>query len=259
MESPRLSEMAPQSSFSTAAEYSGCRSSPATSVVFPAPELPVITMFAGQAPHRPTMHILGRRRMCRPRSRPSKCPGRTPWPAGRSRLRRPPSSCDPATTIAPRPTPHQARSRRRAGPAHTAWRPARHPGPPEPSWPRTCRSAGHCQKRRRQRSGRGYADRREHPVGKPDTGHRAAQAGAVGLTYRQQPVVVADTHRFTPFACSIRAWGRGPAAAFGRHPPGPRPPRQSLRTIPGLPGLYRILPRPRHGHRRLQRAPVGSA
>ena len=42
-DSPRLSEMAPQSSFSTVTEYSGCRSSPATSVVFPAPELPVIT------------------------------------------------------------------------------------------------------------------------------------------------------------------------------------------------------------------------
>src|SRR6266496_2993435 len=42
-ESPRLSEMAPQSSFSTATEYPGCRNSAATSVVFPAPELPVIT------------------------------------------------------------------------------------------------------------------------------------------------------------------------------------------------------------------------
>ncbi len=42
-ESPESSEMAPQSSFNTATGYPGCHNSLATSVVFPAPELPVIT------------------------------------------------------------------------------------------------------------------------------------------------------------------------------------------------------------------------
>ena len=109
-EFPRLSEMPPQSSFSTATEYPGCRSSPATSVVFPAPEPPVITTPACRLPHRGTIRIRAGT-LCRPRSRPSKCPGRTPRPAGMSQIRRPPSSSGPATTIAPRPSFRRARSR----------------------------------------------------------------------------------------------------------------------------------------------------
>ena len=63
-----------------------------------------------------------------------------------------------------------------------------------------------------------HTDRREHPVGKPETGHHAPKAGP-GLTYRQERVVVADTHLIAPLAHSI---GEGP------------PPRQ--RRSAALPG-----------------------
>ena len=81
---------------------------------------------------------------------------------------------------------------------------------------------------------RRYADRGEHPVGKPETGQHAPETGPA-LTYRQQRVVVADTHRLAPLACII---GEGPRPRQRRSaaiPRALRPPGKSPRTLPGLP------------------------
>src|SRR6266568_2597784 len=81
---------------------------------------------------------------------------------------------------------------------------------------------------------RGYADRRERPVGKPDAGHHVPEAGP-RLAYRQQRIVVADTHFVAPLERQHRGTAAATTAAFGSRSPGPRSSREEPNGPPGLP------------------------